>query len=617
MALDDDGNTKKGRSDEDESTDEDETIDDEELEDAEDFEDDDDDLNLSTSRGGVVRFFVRTVLVVGAGLLVIGLSLLALFGVSNLQTPGGFILGGLLLLVIYGVLEPETVRAFAGQGQVQAGSRALFGVLLVLGAVFLLNVVVRDRLGDKHIDVTKDRVNSLAPQTETVVKGLDNEVTATVWWNQSPSETQTAYDLLQRMHNVNHKLVVKQKSLVDDPATARKLALQQSSVVFEYPNRQPQVATDMTEAGLDTALIRLSTGRSPKVYFLTGHGEGPIQAAAQGASGGINYSRLASSLATQGITTAQLNLLTGSGSGGTVQPGQVPTSPAAQPSPAPDTASPAPTDTGTPSPGATPSQVSGTAVPKDADAVVILDPTTNLTAPEIQALTGYLDGGGHLLLAEEPTTQTNVNDIIKKYGLSIGPGIVLDQSLQYNQIAVAGILVIQQYGSHIVTRGLQSTPTLIVQSAPVEGQVAQDQGLQLTPLITTTKSSCERTDSNQKAGTCQSGDKNGPFSLMSAVGPPDGSKDVKPRLVLLGGAQFVSDQILGSQLGAPGNLAIMNNAVNWLAGQDKIIDVPVRATQPNTIFVTDAQHQLILIGYTMLLPIFVAALGVAVYLRRR
>jgi hypothetical protein len=149
----------------------------------------------------------------------------------------------------------------------------------------------------------------------------------------------------------------------------------------------------------------------------------------------------------------------------------------------------------------------------------------------------------------------------------------------------------------------------------VEGQVAQ--GLQLTPLITTTKSSCERTDSNQKAGTCQPSDKGGPFNLMSAVGPPDGSKDVKPRLILLGGAQFVSDQILGSQLGAPGNLAIMNNAVNWLAGQDKIIDVPVRAAQPNTIFVTDAQHQLILIGYTALLPLFVAALGVAVYLRRR
>ncbi len=590
-------------------------LDDENKEELEDDElDDGDDLEFSGGRSWIVRFVVRTLLVVGAGLLVIGLSLIALFGVSNMGTSGGFIIAGALLLVIYSVLEPETVRGFLGQGQVQAGSKALVGVILVIGAVFLLNVVVRDRLGDKQVDVTKNRVNSLAPQTETIVKGLDNDVTVTAWWNQSPAETQTAYDLLQRMHNLNHRLVVKQKSLVDDPTTARKLGLQQASVVFEYPNRQPQVATDLTEAGLDTAMIRLSTGKTPKVYFLTGHGEGPIGSQAQGAT---SYFRLKNSLATQGITAAQLNLLTGSGSGTIGTPGQVVTSPVPQPSVAPTTA---PVDTASPAPGASPSaspaQVSGTSVPADADAVVILDPTTNLTAAEITALQSYLDGGGHVLVSAGFRAQTNVNDLLSKYGVSVGPGPVLDQQLQYNQIAVAGILVIQQYGQHIVTRGLDTSPTLIVQDAPVEGKAAA--GYQLTPLIATTKASCERIDANQQAGTCQSADKAGPFNLVVAVEQTNAAKDTKPtRLVVMGGAQFVSDTVLNSQLGAPGNLALMNNAVNWLAGQDKIIDVPVKAAQPNAIFVTDAQHQLILIGYTLLLPLFVAALGVVVYLRRR
>lgn len=575
---------------------------------------DDDDLGTGGGRSGVVRFVVRTLLVVGVGLVVIGLSLVALFGFSNMQTSGGFMLAGAFLLVIYGVLEPETVRGFLGQGQVQAGSKALVGVILVIGAVFLLNIVVRDRLGDKQIDVTQGQVNSLAPQTETVVKGLDQPVTATAWFNQSPSETQAAFDLLNRMHNINSKLSVKQTSIVDDPTTARKLGLQQASVVFEYPNRAPQVVTDFTESGLDTGLIRLSTGKAPKVYFLTGHGEGDINAQSQSAT---SYAMLNKSLATQGITTAQLNLLTGSGSGGTVQPGQVTTTPVPQPSAAPTTA---PTNTSSPAPGASPSaaapRVNGTSVPSDADEVVILDPTTNLTQPEVQALTTYLDGGGHILAAVEPASQTNVNDIIKKYGISIGPGIVLDQQLQYNQIAVAGVLLIQQYGQHIVTRGLDTSPTLMVQAAPVEGQAAG--GYQLTPLITTTKAACERTDTNQKAGTCQSGDKAGPFNLIVAVEQTNAATGSKPtRVVAMGGAGFVSDQILNSQLGAPGNLALMNNSVNWLAGQDKIIDVPVRAAASGAIFVTDAQHQLILIGYTFLLPLFVAALGVVVYLRRR
>ena len=108
MALDDDENQEE--------------LEDDELE-------DDDDLGTGGGRSGVVRFVVRTLLVVGVGLVVIGLSLLALFGFSNLQTSGGFIIAGLFLLVIYGVLEPDTVRGFLGQGQVQAGSKALLGVV--------------------------------------------------------------------------------------------------------------------------------------------------------------------------------------------------------------------------------------------------------------------------------------------------------------------------------------------------------------------------------------------------------------------------------------------------------------------------------------------------------
>jgi hypothetical protein len=64
-------------------------------------------------------------------------------------------------------------------------------------------------------------------------------------------------------------------------------------------------------------------------------------------------------------------------------------------------------------------------------------------------------------------------------------------------------------------------------------------------------------------------------------------------------------------------MPLMDNAINWLAGQDKIIDVPVRTAQPNAIFLTDAQRQLVLLGYPFLLPILVAAIGVVFFFRRR
>ena len=192
-------------------------------------------------------------------------------------------------------------------------------MVFVIAAVVLFNVVVRDRLGDKKLDVTQNQSNSLAPQTERLLKDLDKPVTVTVWYGQSATEMAAGYKLLQQYHDVNSKLTVKQISVVDDPATARKLGLQQDSVVFEYPGRPPEVTTDVTEAGLDTSLIRLSTGKSPKVYFLTGHGEGSISAQAQTNN---SYRLLKQSLDKQGITTAALNLLTGSSGTGNLKPGQ-------------------------------------------------------------------------------------------------------------------------------------------------------------------------------------------------------------------------------------------------------------------------------------------------------
>jgi len=72
-----------------------------------------------------------------------------------------------------------------------------------------------------------------------------------------------------------------------------------------------------------------------------------------------------------------------------------------------------------------------------------------------------------------------------------------------------------------------------------------------------------------------------------------------------------------SQNRPPGNQPLMVNAVNWLAGQDKIINVPVNANPTQNIFLTDAQKQLVLLGYPVLLPLLMLGLGVNAYMRRR
>lgn len=69
-------------------------------------------------------------------------------------------------------------------------------------------------------------------------------------------------------------------------------------------------------------------------------------------------------------------------------------------------------------------------IPEDAEAVFLLDPTSALTAPEVEALTRYLDAGGALLLAQEPFTGARpgahaaLDPLTAKLGLRVGEGAI-------------------------------------------------------------------------------------------------------------------------------------------------------------------------------------------------
>jgi hypothetical protein len=557
------------------------------------------------------RWAARAILVLGAVFLVFGLSLLILFGFSGPGLPA--LVWGLLLIVVYGFFEPETMRAFLGQGQLQSGARALVMVILVIAAAVILNVLARDRLGDKQWDLTKNRVNSFAPQTETIVKSIDKPVTVTLWAQNSPSENQAAFELLQRYRALNGRITIRSYSVVERPTLAQEQKIQQAgSAVVEIAGRPSEITTDLTEAGFDTVFLRLSTGKSPKAYFLTGHGEPDTQNPSRT---GNSVTLLRQALVKQGFTVAVLNLTAG---GGAAPGGPSLGAPQASPSPGGVAPSPSPVPSAAPSPpGASPSPgvTASDRVPADADELVILDPRVNLGAGEISAINAFLDQGGHVLISQPPGVTTNVNELLKRFGLSFGTGVVVDPQLQARGYQ-PGVLAIQSYGQSVVSRGLESLPSLLLDTA-VQGQAAK--GYSLTPVVTTTGDACLKPDIQSAASGCGSGDKKGNLNLIVTVEQTGLKAGAKPaRVLVMGGASFASDVFaLSQQQSPPGNQPLMINAMNWLAGQDKVINVPPRPNRPQAIFLTDGQRQLVLLGYPVLLPLLLLGLGVNAYLRRR
>ena len=593
----------------------------------------------ATPASPAAQFAGRAILVLGVVSIAVGLTLLLMF-----QTKGpfqAFLLVGALLMVIYGFFEPEAVQAFVTQGQLQSGARAVLQAALVIAAVVILNLVVKDRLSDKTLDLSKGHVNTLAAQTIQLIDQVKQPLTVTVWYTQSPSEVATTVGLLRRYHDLNSNIRVQSYGLVDHPTLAQQQHISQgNSVVFEFSGRSPEVTTESTEQAIDTTLLRLISGGTRKAYFLQGHGEGVTDASTTTSR---TYAALKDALTKQGVVVQSLNLLTG----GTAAPSPTPSAagspaPAASPSdsssPAP-AASPSPSDTSSPaaspavspaaspaaspavSPAATPSAPAvptsplSSKIPTDADEIVILDPTSPLAPDELTALAGYVGRGGHLLVSSSPFANNNLNDLTSPFGLKFGGGVVLDQQLQFNQTTTAGVLLIDTYGSSPVTRGLDTSPSVLVDVTPIEGSAAK--GFTLNPLIQSAADACERTDKSIQAGDCQAADKKGTFTLFATLEQSNAKVGTKPaRLVLIGGSQFATDTVV-SQIKPPGNLPLLVNAINWLAGQDKIINIPPRDTTPDAVFMSAGQQALLFPGFVILLPLLVGLLGISVYLRRR
>jgi len=564
--------------------------------------------------GGAATLASRLALIAGGAVFLVGLGLLILFGFSGPAVP--FMVVGLIFLVVYGFLEPETVRDFFSRGELRTGTRAVITMMLVLAAVVLINVVVKDRLGGKQLDLTKGKVNTLASQTEQVVKAIDKPTTATVWYQGTTSAVDAAYKLLQRYHDVNPLFAVRREDLLTRPTLAQQQNVTQAgTVVFTYPGRPPQPTTDSTEQGLTTTLLRLVTNKSPKVYFLTGHGESSIDSSnADGLSG------LKQALSQQGITAQSLNLLTG-GPGGSLTTGNPLTAspaPGAGATPAPESSPPAPGTS--PSPGSSPAP--GT-IPRNADLVAIVDPRTPLDASEIKALQDYLSRGGHLLISTGPGVlsqvygHNNVNDLIARYGLKWSGGVVLDPQLQFRSAGEAGVLRVDTYGQSIITQSLGTFPIVLPVMTAIQGQAPT--GYTLTPLVMTSSASCARTDVKNSSGDCGSSDKKGPFNLMVSLEQSNAKTGTRPvRLVLIGGSLFATNGWAeAQQLAGSVNIPIVANAINWLAGQDKVISIPARNLPANAVLLSDAQQKLVLYGYPLFLPLLVGVIGIVVYVRRR
>ena len=468
-----------------------------------------------------------------------------------------------LFVAVYAMLEPEKIRKALTGRQARYGSNIAITSIAFIGILIVVNWLVFNN--PKNWDVTQDKVNTLAPETIKALQNLPAPVTATAFY--ASLSTDSATQLLDKFKaNSNGKFDYKFVNPDTDPVAARQAGITGDGKIMLEMGSQKEVAAYASETELTKALIKLINPKPRAVYFLTGHGEATLT------SGDKSYATAKSTLESKNYTVNELNLL------------------------------------------------ANNKIPEDALAIIIAGPMKQVSDYEVQLLKQYVDGGGSLVVMEDPIILTDFGDspdpladyLSKDWGIVLDKDVIIDLNSQQALNAVSASAA----QNNPITTNLSANYLVIMPDARSITLNTPPDGVTQTGLLMTSQNSWGEMDFTNAEGNQVSFDPAvdlpGPL-IMAASGE---NSTTKGRVVVFGNSYFASDT--NNAFDAYGNGNIFINAVDWAAEQENLINItPNTATTRTFTPPTQIQLLLILLGSILVIPGMIVFAGVSSWLSRR
>lgn len=470
----------------------------------------------------------------------------------------------LLGLAIFALLDPGRVRTALTGRQARYGSNAL-----VMAVAFVGILVVVNYLGyknSKRWDLTEDKQNTLATETLDTLANLPEPVEALGFFTARIS-SDSAENLLEKYKfegkgKFNYRFIDPEA----DPIAAKDAKITRDGMIVMKMGDRQESLEFVSEKEMTSALVRLISGETRSVYFLTGHGERDPEGVGDEA-----YSLVKLVLEGKNYVTGKLNLL------------------------------------------------STANIPDDATVIVIAGPQQPLANEEVEKLKAFVESGGGLVVMEEPLVLTDFADrpdplaayLSESFGIVLGNDIVVDFTSQQPFVAVAN-----SYASHPITQKMQGLVSLFptTRSVSVTGEFND---LNRTELVLTAENAWAETDLQSLQGGEQielqpdpGVDMLGPVSLAVIVE----GLGKENRLIVYGDADFAND----ANFMQYGNGDLLINSIDWAAGQENLINLtPKDSIQRVLIPPGRYTMGLILFGFVFLVPGAVLFSGIVVWIQRR
>lgn len=260
-------------------------------------------------------------------------------------------------------------------------------------------------------------------------------------------------------------------------------------------------------------------------------------------------------------------------------------------------------------------------IPRNITALVLADPKVAFTPAEMSRLERYIDHGGNLLIAGEPGKQAVINPLLRKLGVQLREGILVQQSkeLQPDLITVyltataATFYPPLEHAHHDSAR--VSMPGATALSYADTGAFKVKPLVMTDPKVTWLKKDKLVTDSAEVLYAPDRGDERITFPTVLSLSRTINGKE--QRIVVTGDADFISNTELNRF-----NLRVINFVFNtglfsWLSYGEFPIDSSRPPIKDTSVTVTKDQVKMLRIVYVWVLPGLLLAFGSILLIRRK
>ena len=221
-------------------------------------------------------------------------------------------------------------------------------------------------------------------------------------------------------------------------------------------------------------------------------------------------------------------------------------------------------------------------VPDDATVVIMLAPAIPLQPAEWDALARYLDKGGRLMIALDPTGDPGLGSLEGKLGMKFNPGHVTDDQAYLPQRGTAAdrrFAITTQFSAHSSTTALSRSVdkglVLIDSGALEDSPVTKGEPPKKTITIRTMESSF--LDYNDNFTLDPLAEKRQKWNIGAALEGPklkdaDGKDKDGWRVLLFADADLFADALVQSQMGRAAVVLVsgplLDDSVRWLGGEE-------------------------------------------------